>query len=258
MRLFADRAALGNNRWVTVTKVRLNTRANAELGQRGINLMCRHLYARDCQTCGRSLGVRSPAITVDDYRTYIQAQLHHERCARPRWTERSHVVLDFSGPAHLTYHAIHLMSRYPLFPGLEPNTVLVVMNTGLEAVTMARQDGDWQVTTVDRYIGHGLQAAVRTQPVRPVAGSRLSIRDTSDGSDPSMVIQLRSGHSWRLSMEHFMATAARRMRGIVLLVTSAVDPFTLRQGEFLSRELCGLIDSGHCAVGWTPLDPSRA
>lgn len=238
---------------MTVSKVRINQRTKQELGQAGINEMCRHLYAVDCQTCGRSLGVRPPAVTVDDYGINAHAQLHHESCRKPRWTERTAVVDDLSKPATLTYRPHAVLPRYEVFPDMGLDVPILLLNPGLEAATLRRGEEGWRVCTVERYVSYGLQVASIEQRVDTVAGAYVAVGGADDVSDPVLSVYIDPMRQWTTSTQHFIAHAAIRQRGLVLLVTSALDPAKLITGTFDVPELFALIDSGQCAAGWFPL-----
>jgi len=238
---------------MTVPKVRLSQRTKQEFGQAGINEMCRHLYAVDCQTCGGSLGIQAPAVTVDDYGTHVQAQLHHEGCRQPRWIERRVIVDDLSLPSALTYQALPLMLRYEVFPGLVPDLPVLLLNSGLEAVTLERGTEGWRVSTVERYVGYGLHAAASGKSVPTVAGGLAVLRDAGRGLEPVLNACLDPLHEWDVPVQHYLANAIIRQRGLVLLVTSAVNPGVVTAADVERPRLLALLDSGQCAFGWLPL-----
>lgn len=49
------------------------------LGEDGVAETAASLWPEDCQTCGRPLGPRPPALCVDDLGSFVMATLHHER-----------------------------------------------------------------------------------------------------------------------------------------------------------------------------------
>lgn len=240
---------------MSVTKVRLSRETKGRLGQQGINEMCRHLYAVDCQTCGRGLGPKPPAVTVDDHGDFVQAMLHHEKCTAPRWRVRNAIVVDHSAVPMLTYRVHHVMAEVPLFPADGPFTPIVILNPGLEAINLRLDDhGHWRVDTVDFYTSFdGVQRASRSMPMTEITGGAIVLNPPQPDGMSSGRVYLGPLRRWASAVPRYVAEAVEHYRGAILLITTAVDPHAI--DHFDQDDLTGLIDSGDCAFGWLPLMP---
>jgi hypothetical protein len=92
----------------------------------------------DCQTCGRSLGAKPPALCIDDVEDFATASLHHARCRPAEWNDQG--PIPHTGGARLSY--VTRMVMMPLVHGeqKDPRPMLLV-NPSLEMVFLERDDG---------------------------------------------------------------------------------------------------------------------
>src|SRR5262245_2078013 len=75
----------GGRSRMAVAKMLISPDIKDKLGDDGVSEVSGWLWPRDCQTCGRKLGARPPALCVDDVITFALASLHHQQCRAPAW-----------------------------------------------------------------------------------------------------------------------------------------------------------------------------
>lgn len=108
--------------------------------------LSRNLWPGLCQTCGSSLGRGMPSVVLRDAVLSVTASLHHEHCQEPQWTR----VLPRGVDRHLTT-AVALAWVPFGDPARDPFVPTLVANPGLEAVSLAAEDGTYRATTVAEY-----------------------------------------------------------------------------------------------------------
>jgi hypothetical protein len=155
----------------------------------------------------------------------------------------------------LSYRLFDLLLHLPGGPsGPSERTPVLVVNPSLEAVTLDRSPaGEWRVDTPNFYFKYGFVRGVLGARLREVPGGVARLRFADDGSAPSLTVQIPTGEGWSKSMAHFVANAVDEQRGIVLVITSAVDPSMFALDSFDSDAFDALLTSGICAVGWVSL-----
>jgi hypothetical protein len=63
--------------------------------------------ARDCQSCGTSLGPDKPALAIDDLHVSTRATVHHRTCRALRWNDSQ--ALETPTSALLTWRTVVLL-----------------------------------------------------------------------------------------------------------------------------------------------------
>lgn len=191
--------------------------------------LSRNLWLGKCQSCGSGLGTDVPAVVITDDGLSITATLHHSRCQHPRW---SHTEPGLSR-RYLTT-AIELVGMPFGDPGLDTFLPTLIVNPGREEVTLALTgSGRYRATTVDSYRPLGL-----APPSSELARSK-SDTVTSWLTDDRLIVRCGPLY-WvaPLGAEHgAIVDEIRRHGGVVLGVSTAVDPSHLENPEPLKRIL---------------------
>lgn len=244
---------------MAVARVQITRRTRAELGQAGINQLCRNLFAIDCQTCGKPLDAPRPAVTVDDYGTFAHAMLHHPDCQQPYWIPRDTVVEDPDKEPALSFRAFHVMQVTRDEDGRTQRMPTVLLNPSLEAAILDRlPDGGWCIDMPRRWaeLGFARTGGESTElPVIPDATAALTT--AADGSNPGVTITLHESLQWSLSLVHAAANAVSERGGVALLLMSDVNPSQFTVDTLDEDVFSQLLTSGTCAAGWIPLMHTR-
>ncbi|WP_031172797.1 hypothetical protein [Streptosporangium roseum] len=114
-----------------------------------------NLWPVDCQTCGRPLRDKPPALLVDDMIAFGIAALHHPACQASDWND---------GTAHVSArgHLVSRRARVVLPPFLrnrtpEPRPMLLI-NPGLETVMLELDDQQrWRAAVHQSFFDIGLR-----------------------------------------------------------------------------------------------------
>jgi hypothetical protein len=182
-----------------------------------------------CQSCGSGLGTDVPAVVIADDGLSITATLHHSRCQHPRWSRTEPGL-----PRRYLTTTLGLVGMPFGDPGLDTFLPTLIVNPGREEVTLTLTgSGRYRATTVDSYRPLGL-----TPPSSELARSN-SNTVTSWLTDDRLIV--RCGQLYwvaPLDAEHSaIADEIRRHGGVVLGVSTAVDPSQLENPEPLKRIL---------------------
>ncbi len=124
-----------------------------KLGEDGLGEVTASLWAEDCQTCGRKLGSKPPALCVDDAGRYATASLHHPRCRPPGWNDGS--VIFAAGGANLSWTSLSFV--LPAMSGrkADPRPAMLV-NPGLEMIFLEPRQGAWHPAYHRQFTSLGL------------------------------------------------------------------------------------------------------
>jgi hypothetical protein len=245
---------------MAVTHVQISRRTQTELGPDGIKQLCRHLFAIDCQTCGKPLNVPTPAVAipavaVTDYGDIAHATLHHPGCRQPSWAPPDTLIENTgTGPTltHTTFDVLQII-RDP--HGCVSRMPTVLLNPSLEAATLDRQpDGSWTIGTPDLWTGLGFVRTGRIATELPdVPGATATLVRATDGSKPVVTITLAQGLQWELPLVHTVAGAVAERGGVALLLLSDVNPGEYTIDTFNEKAFHKLLLSATAAAGWIPL-----
>ena len=212
---------------MTLKTLRADPFTRSELGPRGMEELSRNLWLGRCQSCGSGLGTDVPAVVIVDDGLSITATLYHSRCQRPRWSRTEPGL-----PRRYLTTTIALVGMPFGDPGLDTFLPTLIVNPGLEEVTLALTgSGRYRAATVDSYRPPGL-----VPPSSELARSN-SDTVTSWLTDDRLI--MRCGQLYwvyPLDAEHSaIAEEIRRHGGVVLGVSTAVDPSQLVNPEPLKR-----------------------
>jgi hypothetical protein len=214
------------------------------LGRAGLEELSTNLWDGACQTCGKPLDDAPPAVQVAEGPTSITATLHHPECQRQRWTRRT-------GGAVSRYLTTSTELRFMPFgdPGTAPFLPTLLANPGLEEVTLGLDaEGQYRSTTVADFSAVGLA---------PPAGeiNRVLRDDVRAWVIPEQLI-VRCGRQYWVAngVTSEAAGEIERCGGVVLAVSSAIDPVKLRNPEPIKR----ILRTGAVALGFVPLDRTTA
>ncbi len=230
----------------------IDDRTRRELGDEGMRDLAAHLWAKDCQRCGWQLGQTRPTVVIEDLMIFISAGLYHERCRAAQWHDSGAVVLEPG--RHLSWDALplRLTGSPSVVGGLKPTSPatdmpLLLLNPGLESVTLKRIGDSWRVNTLDLWRRVGLMIPTRGTLIdgkRPVANIRTELREGE-----LVVTAEAMGPGWTVTCDAGYEAAMRGQGGVILAVTTAAVPSTLRTLDDLST----LLHQGLIAAGWLSL-----
>lgn len=236
-----------------VVAVQASKRIERELGRSGLAELRAHLWAQDCQTCGRSLGEQRPALVVRDFAATANASLHHGECRRPGWEDDPRLVLV--GPAlvtHVTYTTLA-----PFEVGTGRMVPMLLVNPGLEQVHLRRvrdagAGGRWAVSTVEIFRQFGLDAAgpgLAMPDHLAVAGPRGRLV----GDELAMIV---GPYQWSAPLGREVSDQIRARGGILLAVTTGIHPGEHPDAASVIAAVLVAAAAGQVAVGWVGVDAS--
>ncbi|MGW4983075.1 hypothetical protein [Streptomyces mirabilis] len=70
---------------MTVTELYIADEIRCRLSEETLAEVAAHLHKRDYQTCGKPLGDKAPALSVDDAGPFLSAMLNHQSCRPSGW-----------------------------------------------------------------------------------------------------------------------------------------------------------------------------
>jgi hypothetical protein len=139
---------------MAVARVLTDATTQARFGKDGLDEVCRHLWAVDCQDCGDPLGTELPTLWIDDVvGKYIEASLHHAGCRSPEWNDTG--LYFVGGGVSWAARMVTLSGetgdqQAHLLP-------MLLLNPGLEKVRVERDShGRWRVTPREAFWDAGL------------------------------------------------------------------------------------------------------
>ncbi|MBM7790051.1 hypothetical protein [Tenggerimyces flavus] len=232
---------------MAVGRLRVDGFTRSELGADGLTELSRNLWSGACQSCGEPIGVDSPALVVSDEGHQVIASLHHPRCEQPQWS-----TLRVRSTRQRTMQTTS--ARLIMVPFGDPATAelwpVLVVNPSLEEVALTcGPDGRYKAMTVDRYRTFGL----KPPPFQPTVNSTGLV--TSWLSDERLVVRC-GDRVWVCPLDpadRRIADRIRRCRGVVLGVSTAVEPTMFENPEPLKR----VLRSGEIGLTLAELDPSE-
>jgi hypothetical protein len=202
--------------------------------------------ARDCQSCGQSLGPEAPALLVDDLGLVTRASLHHGACRAPGWNDS--MVISTSRAELVTWRTVVLLLPFQA-AGEEFLVAGLLVNPALEEVWLARDHNTWHPILDSGFAAAGLAS--------PAAGILIGVPAAgvtgrlADGC-LSVTIGARA-ETYETWAEPEIGAQARRHGGFLLVITHAAHPAQLTP-EDLDRVLASPVT----VVGWAQLDSGAA
>lgn len=230
-----------------VAKAKICSRTQKELGQAGINMLLRHLWPVDCQTCGETLGGGKPSIVVTEWPTWHEASVHHQDCRTAMWND-SRLIIDMADLTTYSYYDLATVE-----PDGTDGKPVILINPTMERVRFIRDpDGDaWRVLQLSefgfkplRQMGWGRQYVTR-EVLLVLSGDRC--QGHVDG-----VIALGGEPQWEVKISDTILGHVRSAGGILVIVTHVLNPALFRDMYDLDV-LRGLLDSGDCSASFAAI-----
>ena len=217
-----------------------------KLGKDGVAAVAASVWPVDCQTCGKPLGSRPPALCVDDMITFAAASLHHRQCRAPGWNQGP--VAGFGGD--LITHRTRLV-MLPLDGGDGPAVIPVMLvNPSMEHVLLTEDGGAWRPQFNAAFTSFGMvPPGPQMQIYKPVTGASARLT-------PAAVTITMPQPSITDAYECTLAEGDERFAreiagqgGIMLAVSHVVDPSCADlTGQFIAA-----IRAGRLLCGWVLL-----
>jgi len=237
---------------MAIGKVLISPDIEDKLGKDGVAETSASLWPEDCQTCGRPLGLRPPALCVDDLGGFAMATLHHERCRAPEWNQGS--VTSSSG-ALVTHRTRLVMLPLGDLRGTGLGVIpVIVVNPSMDNVVLVPDSGKWHPQM------HAAFAAMGMVPPGPGLRLYKPITDATarlSGTAVTIAMQMPApSDTYQCALTESDAPFAREIAdqgGIMLAVTYAVDP----SSEDLGRQLRDALRDKRLLCGWVALEGGR-
>ncbi|MCX5097485.1 hypothetical protein OOK36_54495 [Streptomyces sp. NBC_00365] len=228
---------------MAVAELYIADEIRSRLPEKALAEVAAHLHKRDCQTCGKPLGDKAPALTVDDGGPFLSAMLHHQSCRPSGWYQLGSLVAG----AHLSW-----TSRFFTLPmdddgALDPRATFIVC-PHLEAVHLDQDGGDgWTVNTGRHWRARGFRPMGRELVVDKWVADQTPPRARLTGS----TIQIDAGldGQWSSSADLETIKACRTHNGLLLGVSTAFEPVAATG----PNDVLYYGTAGHIFLGWVPL-----
>jgi hypothetical protein len=230
---------------IVLSQVQCDQKTRDILGEDGIAEVTSNLWARDCQTCGQPLGSQPPALCIDDARQYATASLHHQRCRLACWNDGS--VIYATGGAHLSWTSLSFMVPSRTGRRADPRPAVLV-NPGLEMIFLEPLRGTWRPGYAAQFTSLGMvPPGPKLRVHRPLPG--LSAWLANDLV--SVTVETPREMIYEATATREVAARARELRGVLLMVTHALDPADLYAAPDGAWErIWKLMQSGQVICGW--------
>lgn len=238
---------------VGIARAEVDDRITQELGAETVKQVLASLWAGDCQSCGRPLGARPPALVVEDFGTDHKAMLFHPRCRASQWKDTGGIYLASGNLLSWTSHIVGMPIQVPGENGTRILPTLLV-NPGLEMISLVRSDsGQWAVSIETVFGPLGLKPPGINGPglgeptpglVAHLEGSELTVSAAAGLLTYSIGLQ---------PADRPIRDAITGEGGVMLAVTHALDPSTVNNPAQLSPVLAG----DRSLFGWAALDSAR-
>ena len=216
-----------------VRGLRTDAVTRARLGPVLLTELRANLWAVDCQTCDRRLGLRRPSLTVADDGGIAEVALHHRRCQAPRWVRS----------ARLPRFGVHQSWRTGGFVAPARDLAVVLVNPACEVATLAATGTGWRLATLDAYVAAGMTLEWPGPPA-PLPG----LTGTFDGR--ALTVHLDPLDRWTTGTMPADTAAELRDRDAVLVgVTTATDVTTGGTPALLES----LVGRRQVALAWASL-----
>jgi hypothetical protein len=201
----------------------------------GLAAVAANLWARDCQTCGRSLGSGPPALSIDEAPGYAVAGLHHPGCRSPGWNYSS--VVGTSGGSYLSWRTTSFLLPARAGRRAVPWPV-VLLNPSMEMIILEQSQGTWRPGYDRRFTSLGMvPPGPDLKPDRPLRGVTARLA-------PDFISMTVGGTIYETNAMPQTIARAKERRLVHLMVTHALDP-----DEFTIEQLPNLIRSGRVLGG---------
>jgi hypothetical protein len=231
---------------VAVSKMIVSPDIKRRLGG-GVEEVGGWLWAVDCQACGKPLGDRPPALSVDDMMTFAAASLAHQRCRPSAWRDG-----PFGVGGDWVSHRSRLV-MLPLVTDGEPESrpmPAILVNPTMEMVMLGQQAGRWHPQF------HATFSAIGMRPPGPELQIRRPLRGATARLNGAVIRvtlpqpALEDGYECSLVPgDEAFRRAIADQSGIMLAVTHAADPWSAD----LASQFAAVLRSRQILLGWAPL-----
>jgi hypothetical protein len=230
---------------MVLPQVQCDQKTRDILGEDGISAVADNLWAGDCQTCGRPLGSAPPALCVDDASTYATASLHHPRCRTAAWNDGSAIYA--AGGANLSWTSSSFMLPAMTGRKADPRPAML-LNPGLEMIFLEPSEGTWHPGYASWFTSLGMVPPGRKLRLhRPLTGLSAWLADDLI----SVMVESPPESIYEATALRDVVARARELRGVLLMVTHAVDPARLYAAPDQAWQgIRQLLESGRVICGW--------
>ncbi len=230
---------------LVLSHVQCDQRTRDILGDEGIAEVTANLWAKDCQSCGRPLGSEPPALCIDDASTYATASLHHPRCRSASWNDDS--LIYVVGGANLSWTTLSFM--LPAMTGRKADSrPVMLLNPGLEMIFLEPGQGTWRPGYASWFTASGMVPPGRQLRLqRPLRGVSAWLADDLI----SVTVESPPESIYEATATREVVTRARKLHGVVFMVTHALDPASLYAAPDRAwQSIRQLMGCGRAICGW--------
>jgi hypothetical protein len=226
-------------------EVMCDQKTRGKLGTEGIAEVTGSLWPRDCQSCGRPLGSKPPALCIDEMGEFATASLHHPRCRPGGWNDGPVIVT--TGDNHVSWTTVSFLLPAMVARRPDPRPVML-LNPGLEMIFLELRDGTWHPSYHQQFTSLGM--------VPPGRKLRLSrpVRDASAWlADDLISVTVESPPEtiYEATAPAEAVARARELRGVLFMVTHALDPAALYAApDRAMQNLMEIMRAGQVIRGW--------
>lgn len=226
-------------------EVMCDQKTREKLGAEGIAEVTGNLWPRDCQSCGRPLGSKPPALCIDEMGEFATASLHHPRCRSSSWNDGPVIVT--TGSNHVSWATVSFLLPAMVGRKLDPRPVML-LNPGLEMIFLQLDNGTWHPGYHQQFTSLGMMPPGRKLRLsRPMRGALAWLSDdlisVTMESPPETIYESNAPAE--------AVARARELRGVLFMVTHALDPAALYAApERAMRNLLGIMQDGRVICGW--------
>lgn len=234
-----------------VSRAKISVTTQQKLGQSGINMLLRNLWAVDCQTCGETLGGGRPSLVVTEWPGWHEASLHHQDCRTAEWND-THLILDFVDTSSYVSWALTLSHAA---------TPIVVINPSMERVAFTSSGDGWKLLYEGHDYGFAPLADTDAWDNRDINRDTLVVMERCQTHGQHATIALGGEPRWKIDCPSVVADDVHAVGGIHVLITHSVNPALWSEGGTYNKQtLLDLIDSGDgeavfCGLAKVTLEP---
>jgi len=220
-------------------------KTRGKLGTEGIAEVTGSLWPRDCQSCGRPLGSKPPALCIDEMGEFATASLHHPRCRPAGWNDGP--VIISTGGNHVSWATVSFL--LPVMVGRRPDPrPVMLLNPGLEMIFLELRDGTWHPNYHQQFTSLGMVPPGRKLRLgRPVRGASAWLADDLI----SVTVESPPETIYEATAPAEAVARARGLRGVLFMVTHALDPAALYAApDRAMQNLLEIMQAGQVICGW--------
>jgi hypothetical protein len=233
---------------MAVGKMLITQETKQELGPAGMSVVTANLWPVDCQTCGKPLGERPPALCVQDMMIFAYANLHHPECHEPEWGDGTEMP---SGSQPVLSHVTRML-MLPITKDNRPRpTPLMLINPGLEGIFLHRDEQQqWRLQHQATFREAGLYPPGKNLIVdSPIDGALVRLTDDS----VAVTMQVLPYDTYECGLvpgpDDQFRQQITKLGGTMLGITHALHP----HDDDLGPKLDQVLRTGQIILGWVGL-----